>query len=441
MAKKFLSFLGTSDYKECTYIYTKENREIECTTKYIQEALIKALCSDWTGDDKAIIFLTEKARKNNWTNEEIIERRLEENLKHNKNIDVADVSIPDGKSVEEIWEIFDILCANIDDKDEVIFDITHSFRSIPMLALVVLNYVKVVKDIKLTGIYYGAYEAKELVDDKEIAPIFNLTSFDELLEWSQAVNSFLKYGNSMHLKEISVKTIKDGLKNGNKNYQEVNNFIQRLNDFTNCIYTCRGKCSKDINKNPNTKSIKIAYENMEKCLEKIQANKNDSVKPLVPLFDKIQERTKDFKNADNFYTGMAVVKWSIDNNLTQQAYTAFEETIKTYVCIKFGLDETIKDHREEFAAKALKIKAKNISEDKWIIAQKYRNDKDYRETLKNIVSGLDEEISKLSDTLSQKRNDINHFGYKDNVLSYEALNCDIKNLYERFNAYVEHNKI
>ncbi|SDL41694.1 CRISPR-associated protein, TM1812 family [Clostridium cochlearium] len=422
MARKFLSVLGTSNYKDCYYHY--ENWE-SIYTNFIQEALIKNACKDWTCDDEIIIFLTDKARSENWFNKENEKRRLKERLEK-FNIKVRDVDIPNAKNTEEIWSVFDIILESIQDNDEIIFDITHSFRSIPMLVLVVLNYAKVLKNIDINAIYYGAYEGRVKENDKEIAPIINLTAFNQLLEWSQAFNSFLEYGNSQQINKLAKKVLKSKLRNKDKEAFMIRDFVDRLNEFTNCIYTCRGKISND-NKSNNKNSIGIAYKNMSKFID-ILVNKEDfemEIRPLVPLFRKVKNRTEGFNQEDNLNTGLAVVKWSIDNNLTQQAYTALEETLKTYVCVRFNMDETDVEMREEVATKALRIKSMCISEDKWKVK------KEHRDKIKYIVENLDDSIKKISGSVNKLRNDINHFGYSEDVSNYEKLNSNIKNLYEK----------
>ncbi|RKD30498.1 TIGR02221 family CRISPR-associated protein [Thermohalobacter berrensis] len=429
MGRKFLSFLGASPYKECCYVYDDGNNLDRVTTKYIQEALIKILCKDWNKDDKAIIFLTDFARKENYWNKEDETRRLKDKLL-NLNISIKDISIPNGKNQDEIWEIFNTILNEIEEGDEIIFDLTHSFRSIPMLALVILNYAKVLKNVKLKGIYYGAYEARWTENSKEIAPIFNLITFDELLEWAQAVNSFTRYGNSRHLKELASRVLSSKLRERDQSAILVKNFVEKLDDFINTIYNCRGKGIFN-EKNSDKKSISCAYKSMRKNLDNLIEDKNDTLKPLVPLFNKVKETTKDFEKGDNLTTGIAVIKWSIDNNLTQQAYTALDETIKTYVCVKFGLDETDKNNREEIVAKALRVRAQKIPKEKWKIKEEYRN------KIEEIVVNLDNKLVQLSDKVNNLRNDINHFGYTVDVMDYKKLNSRIKNLYEEFRKHLE----
>ena len=64
MAKEFIAFLGTGNYGTCKYGY--DNSVIE--TSYIQEALIKMFCCDFTKEDSIKIFITDYANKENWLN-------------------------------------------------------------------------------------------------------------------------------------------------------------------------------------------------------------------------------------------------------------------------------------------------------------------------------------------------------------------------------------
>lgn len=425
LVKKFFSFLGTGEYRKGIYEFDKTESG-GYKTNFVQEALINTACKDWKDGDKAIIFLTDLAKKKNWYNEEDENRRLKSNLERSSHIEVLPVSIPDGKSEEEIWNIFDILINQINENDEIIFDITHSFRSIPMLALVVLNYAKVVKNIKILGIYYGAWEAR---NGDNIVPIFDLTPLDEMLEWSQAVNTFMKYGNSGHLKDLSTSILKPKLPT-NQWARDARALIDKLDDFTMGLYTCRGMTVKE-NK-ASKKSIAIASEEVKEKILKVKENEEEiQLKPLIPLICKIEDNVKDFHECDNLKNGMTTIKWSIDNNLIQQAYTALDETMKTYICVKYGLDPTKYSDREDIAQTALKVRCSNKEESEWIINNKYETQ------VRKIAGNLDDDLIKLSSKITEKRNDINHFGFNENVAASDAFAKDIKEYYDEFIVYLK----
>ncbi len=219
MARVYLSFLGTNDYLPCTYHFNnKETREV----RFVQEATISMNCQDWSSEDRILIFTTSEAFERNWLdNGHLIngEKQQREGLaqrlkKLNLEVPIRNVLIPEGKSEAEIWKIFEILFDNIQTNEKIVFDITHSFRSIPMLAMVVLNYGKVIKGINILGIYYGAFEVlgslkeagKIPLEDRRV-PLFDLTPFDNLLDWSLAIDRFLGSGDAIPIYELAKKEV------------------------------------------------------------------------------------------------------------------------------------------------------------------------------------------------------------------------------------------
>jgi len=148
MARRvFLSFLGTNNYVDCYY---KFNGEKGSLVKYIQQDILKRFAFD-----AGFIFTTEESRKKNWEDyphygDKDINKGLKTRL--SKYTYISQVDIPFGKNEVELWEIFQILYDKIEEGDEIVFDITHSFRSLPMLTMVFLNYVKLLKKVKVLGI-------------------------------------------------------------------------------------------------------------------------------------------------------------------------------------------------------------------------------------------------------------------------------------------------
>ena len=55
---------------------------------------------------------------------------------------IRKVRIPSQQDEKHNWELFEIILNEIDEGDEIIFDITHSFRSFPIMALIILNYAR-----------------------------------------------------------------------------------------------------------------------------------------------------------------------------------------------------------------------------------------------------------------------------------------------------------
>ena len=99
--------------------------------------------------DKVIVFTTEEAYKENWLDSSNNRHGLASALKGysvRAGAEISCRSIPDGQNEKELWEIFRIILDSLEEGEEIILDITHSFRYLPMLTFIVLNYARAVKN-------------------------------------------------------------------------------------------------------------------------------------------------------------------------------------------------------------------------------------------------------------------------------------------------------
>jgi len=168
--EKAITFLGIQNYAETTYFLNEKS----CRTNLFPEAL-----NSFFSPEEILVFLTKDA-ENKYL--EILSNRLKGKTS------LRPISIPDGKNEAEIWSIFEKLTQNVDSGDRIIFDITHAFRSIPFLAIIAVSYLRAAKDMELEALVYGAYEAR--VNDR--SPVFDLTPFIMLLDWTNATDKFVK---------------------------------------------------------------------------------------------------------------------------------------------------------------------------------------------------------------------------------------------------------
>jgi CRISPR-associated DxTHG motif protein len=179
---KLLTFLGTSPYTRVTYVW--DSRAYE--TDLFPEAL-----AVWHEPSEMLVLLTAEAKRHaNWTN---LRARLSGKVALNP------VDIPSGRSEAELWQIFETLTDCLSEGDEVIFDVTHAFRSLPILTLLSAAYLRVAKSVHLRALLYGAFEAK---DENNCAPVFDLTPFLSLLDWVTATDKFVKTGDARELASL-----------------------------------------------------------------------------------------------------------------------------------------------------------------------------------------------------------------------------------------------
>jgi len=100
-------------------------------------------------------------------------------------------TIPFARDDQEQTAILQQMADCVHDGDTVSLDITHGFRSLPMLGLVSAMFLKQIKQIQIGGIYYGAWEMAE----SGIAPVIRLDGLLSLLEWLGAISAFHASGD------------------------------------------------------------------------------------------------------------------------------------------------------------------------------------------------------------------------------------------------------
>lgn len=106
------------------------------------------------------------------------------------------VRIPVGRAPAELWQQFEIIKTELrGSSGPVMLDITHGFRSQPFFAAAVATFVRAVDerppDLRVC---YAAYDAKD--PDTGVAPIWELSEFVALLDWSRTLAMFLQTGRA-----------------------------------------------------------------------------------------------------------------------------------------------------------------------------------------------------------------------------------------------------
>jgi CRISPR-associated Csx2 family protein len=317
MAKVLISFLGTNDYIPCNYYLDKDRSLKIDNLRFIQEALLKLLCTGWDSEDRIIVFLTEDAEKKNWidtvykTGES--KPGLDTVLKSMKlKPRILSPRIKEGYSESDIWDIFETVFSQLNDNDELILDITHSFRSIPMLGLVLLNYARVLKNITVKGIYYGAFEklgpsyfVKENISISERnAPIVDVTSLMELQDWTTAINSFIKSGDASMITGLTsenVNPVSKATQGKDPVAGRLKSFAKNIERITDYYRYCRGGDIRSFD-----------FDSFNENLQLLAEERNIFIKPLPPLFSLIKNQFENSSTGDsvNLIHG---AQWCLDH--------------------------------------------------------------------------------------------------------------------------------
>jgi CRISPR-associated Csx2 family protein len=418
----FMSFLGTNDYKPCTYV-SQDGFE-KADTRFIQAALVEWRCRQWTEKDLVVIFLTDEAFRKNWENDghgtrkdgstscQGLRQCLEElTLK----VPVKPVRIPDGKSDAEIWDIFDQVYSVLACEDQVIMDITHAFRFIPMLAIVLLNYAKALKGISISGIHYGAFEvlgSLSMVDKmplkKRRAPIFDLTAFDSLMAWSTGVDRFLSAGDASLISRLAKENIRPILaqrKGKDEAAKAIRGVSNAVDEFSRILSTCRGK---EISSVATTLKSRVT-----RCLQ------FDVIKPFQPILQALSEKTAPF-SGEVLSDGIRAAEWCLKHNMIQQGYTILLEVLVTWVASLYVPEklELTEIEIRGIVSSAIHIAKHDTPEGEW-----KREAKKHPEITRRYIN-ISRQYPALLDLyapLTDFRNDLNHAGYSKKPKPSETI--------------------
>ncbi len=405
MANILITFLGTNDYLECNYCL--ETGECVANVRFIQEALVKLCCADFTAEDQILVFVTSEAREKNWVDSPGRNGRLREGLQGRLRdcpAEIRAIEIPGGNTEDEIRQIFTTVYDQLGQNDQIVLDITHGFRSLPMLAIVLLNYAGFLKQTTIRGIYYGAFEAlgpaykvKDMPIEERNAPVFNLTGFDALLQWSFGADNFVTYGNPARINALLEDRYKSKLretKGKDEMARQLRGLAVSLEQLADQIVTNRG-------------AELVAGTTVEKLLGYASSLADTELPALRPILAAIEKKAKDFQ-ANNVHNGLVAVKWCIEHRLIQQGLTMLQESALTLLMDKLKLDWKVKKQRE-LVNFCINIYNQKIAPQQW-------NDclKEDEELSKKIIhSSLLSKMASHYDALSKVRNDINHAGFND----------------------------
>ena len=427
--KVFLSMLGTGFYGETIYV-NNENSFESSPTRYIQQATLQCIgAENWTENDAMIIALTESAKEKNWivagnkrkkmqTTQEEEYTGLKDILTLlNLPIQTIELPIPDGKHEDEMWQIFTSIYEKLEQGDELYIDLTHSFRYLPMLLLVLVDYARFLKNVVVKSMTYGNWEARNLATNK--APIVNLMPIIALQNWTSAASEFVKNGNADAILQATNEGLRDLLRAGNRDKQiiELNKASKNLNNWVNQIRTCRGK---GIMSSQEFNILQTRLNNSDKNI----------LKPLTPILNRITQSFNDngfIEGNSGIANAYAAAKWCVEMKLWQSAITILEEAIITLVCDKVGLTHDSIPNRE-LVSSALHIKSNDIPQEKWKI-------KDGEEENLKIVLSTDlfenKEFLKEYQKIKDLRNDFNHSGMRQTCKSAQSVINSIKDLVEK----------
>jgi len=132
--------------------------------------------------------LLEATEKKRVTNAHLVP--LQEPLSRLQDCDLRLRIIPYCRNEREQIKLLNIMAEYIEPGDEVHIDISHGFRHLPMIALLAALHLRVVRNAKISGIWYGSFDP-----DTGDAPVYNLVGLLRIADWIQALHTYDKDGD------------------------------------------------------------------------------------------------------------------------------------------------------------------------------------------------------------------------------------------------------
>lgn len=201
-----ISFLGkgnqTTGYRQANYVLGESIVQTPFfgveLTKFIQPnqlLLIGTSGSMWdvffdkhSNDEKVLDLIDAVA--NHSVSEDLL-NELTPQIAEYLGCNVKCMLISYARDEQEQVHLLQRIAEQLNDNDAISLDVTHSFRHLPMLALVASRFLKNIKNIQTKKIYYGALEMTE----NNQTPVVELDGLLKMLDWVDALSVYNHNGN------------------------------------------------------------------------------------------------------------------------------------------------------------------------------------------------------------------------------------------------------
>ncbi len=334
-----LTTIGAGKPGEITYREAEYHFEFALPKrgKFFSVLLCDALREVGKPIQKAVVLLTAEAKTHvNWLGTEGLEKLLKE-----RGIEIITVDIPNGNNEQEIWEIFDAIGAHIPQDASVTLDITHGFRSLPLVMLLSCAYFNTSNRFALEAVYYGAY-----ILGQPQAQAVDLTPMLTLFAWANAVKVF-KDGGDLRQMAALLKGDKTSSRNMGGVKEELPTIAKQMRDLTEALELGR------------LRDIARPVREIRRLADKVRISAQRKAKPFVSQIDEVLAQLEHFQISMDepdvrkwLIAQFRLIEWYTNNDYYMQATLLLDEWV-----ISFAASQT-----PEFSTRNVK----DIFEDKEI---------------------------------------------------------------------------
>jgi CRISPR-associated Csx2 family protein len=244
--------------------------------------------------------------------------------------------------IEKNFKIFADALSTLPKKSTIYLDITHSFRSLPIMAVSAVDYLNTVsgKNFTIESIYYGMLDVSR---ELGYTPVIKLDYILQLQQWAKGGYAFLEYGDT--------DMIRDLLSKSNKNA------AQRLKEFADTLsMNYIHEIDQQLN-NLRSLTESKGYSELEKM--------------IVPQIFKNFLKRFDSKTMLSELQ-LELAKWHFEKKNYALSYLCLVESMVTYVCEQNNLPTSGEEYRNNAKDKINRDKRLRPIKDIWAPANQIR---------------------------------------------------------------------
>ncbi len=300
--KIYLAFLGAGNYEPTVYCIGDKQAH---KTPYVQVAEIELYGKYYFDKIYIVVTSTSKEKHFNKLLEEFSELGIDKDL-----IDYIEIS--EELDTKHQWKGFETILDKIQKHDELVVDLTHGFRIIPIVFSTAIYFLQKIKKISLTAVYYGAYEK-----DKNKAPIIDIKDFYIVNEWADAIGRLVDDADTGKLAYIASQDNKDFRLNELKQKE----LLKSFEEITKSI------------KGVELNQISLKACDIINTINRISQNNNISITTSILLsiinnkFKPLASKEVELYSKEYFDIQLNFIELLLEHKLFMQCFTAMREFI------------------------------------------------------------------------------------------------------------------
>jgi CRISPR-associated DxTHG motif protein len=392
-----LSFLGTGDYKEATYQWADHPP--------IRTRLFVAALAAWFPDEPVQVLCSTTARA----------LRGELLMTHLPNATALDIH--DGGSDEEHWDLFQTICDAVPQGSTVIFDVTHGFRTMPLVCILTLAYLRAVRNVTVRHVLYGAYDRDRPIT--EHTPAFDLTAFLRLLDWAEGAGRFRDTGDARKITQLITENRQSPLNKTARLMKQVSeglsyNRTLEVGETATALLAALEQAQAQEMTRPHHRPFQLLAEELEATVRPLAVPPNPSG---LALLQALHRRVVWYADRDHHVQAISLAReWLV------QAYIWFSTgDVDLSVNAQSDASHALGAYRKVGERKVAKPKLKGMEENQE--SEEDRAKRVLREKKKELSVEEDElarrnyrpptpELLDLWERLTDRRNDLAHHGMR-----------------------------